>query len=80
MTEDKFTIYRPFSPPIGKTRLPLELINDLNNYVETVINDEKLAENMNHGNYLAGQVTQEFRVSKDFLDRIKWLINLLKIH
>ena len=63
------------SPPIGKTRLPLELINDLNNYVETVINDEKLAENMNHGNYLAGQVTQEFRVSKDFLDKV--LLNLL---
>ena len=37
MTETEFQILRPFSPAIGKYKLPTELIKDLNNYVDQVL-------------------------------------------
>ena len=40
-------IIKPFGPSIVKARLPLELINEINNYVENVIKNEKLLLNLN---------------------------------
>jgi hypothetical protein len=69
MTETEFQILRPFSPAIGKYKLPTELIKDLNNYVDGVISNKKLARKLDHGKNLAGEVSQEFLLSKEFLEK-----------
>ena len=40
--DNKFKIHKPFSPTIGQYERPIQLINELNNYVELVIKNNKL--------------------------------------
>ena len=37
----KMTIVRSFSPPIGRYKIPNNLVSDLNNYVEEIIKDRE---------------------------------------
>jgi len=67
--ENKLEIYRPFSPPIGKYKLPKNTVENLNNYVDDVIKSEKLENKLDMGNKLAGEVSQEFLVSNEFLSK-----------
>ena len=61
-------ISRPFGPTIAKVKIPQELINTLNNYVDKVITDEKKVKELDNGDQLAGNVKQEFQIEQAFLD------------
>ena len=65
-------IIKPFGPSIVKARLPLELINEINNYVENVIKNEKLSHELDYGKNLAGNVKQEIELNIEFMQKIKW--------
>lgn len=71
--EDKFKILRPFSPSIGLNQIPVQLINDINEYVESSFNNKK--KELDHGKYLAGEVSYEIRLSENFLNQ--GLLNFL---
>jgi len=63
------TIVRPFSPPIGRYKIPQNLINDLNNYVEEVLKDRNKTQQLDFGKNLVGEVTQELLISESFLNK-----------
>ena len=58
------TLFMPFGPSIGKTTIPEDLVNKINNYVEELIKDKLKAKNQDVGANLAGNVTQEFDLDK----------------
>jgi len=63
---------KPFGPSIVKVKLPADLINQFNNYVDEVLADENRARSLDHGPHLAGNVMQEFLLEAAFMERIKW--------
>ena len=61
-------ISKPFGPSIAKAKIPLELIETLNNYVDKTIADEKKVKELDNGSNLAGNVKQEFVLEEKFLE------------
>jgi hypothetical protein len=74
MTNDiKINILRPFGPSVAKLTMPKELIDTLNSYVDETILDIGKLDELDHGSKLAGNVKQEFRLEKDFLEKSGFL-------
>ena len=71
-------LLRPFGPAIAHVKMPENLIEELNNYTDKIINDEKKANELDVGKQLAGQLTQEFELEEDFMKKIGWLDFLKK--
>ena len=67
-SENTISISRPFGPSIAKVKIPQELVDSLNNYVDKIIEDENKIKKQDHGGKLAGNVTQEFIIDKDYLE------------
>ena len=67
-----FEILKPFGPSIVKTKLSENIVNEMNKYVDQVINDKKKNEELNYGEKLAGNVQQEIYMEIDFMKKIKW--------
>ena len=65
-------VIRPFGPTIAKVSIPKDLINELNNYVDKIINDENKSKNQDYGKMLAGNVKQEFLLDKEFTVLSGW--------
>ena len=75
-SEINFQFIRPFGPVICKVTMPKDIIENLNDYVDQIIKDEKKGKELNHGKNLAGNVQQEFRLEKDFIEKSRWGIFL----
>ena len=69
-------IIRPFSPMIGRYKIPEQTINILNDHIDNILKDENKIEELYHGKELAGEIKYELKLTKDFLD--KHLYELLK--
>ena len=65
--DELIKVIRPFGPSIARVKIPNELVDTLNNYVDKIILDENKTNNLNHGVKLAGHVTQEFKLENDFV-------------
>ena len=81
-TEINFQFIRPFGPMICKVSMPKDIIKRLNNYVDETIKNEKKINELDHGKNLAGNVKQEFKLEKEFIENSKWgffLSNCAKI-
>ena len=72
MSKQPIEIFRPFGPSIAKVTIPEKLILDLNNYIDTIISNEKKSAKLDHGKKLVGQVKQEFKLEMDFMNKIGW--------
>jgi len=75
-SEINFQFIRPFGPVICKVTMPKDIIENLNDYVDQIIKDEKKGNELNHGKNLAGNVQQEFRLEKNFIEKSRWGIFL----
>ena len=71
-SEINFQFIRPFGPIICKVTIPKEIIENLNNYVDETIKNEKKVTELDHGKNLAGNVQQEFKLEKKFIEESKW--------
>jgi hypothetical protein len=71
-------IIKPFGPSILLSQIPDKIVKDLNNYVDDIIKDKNKSNELDFGNNLAGDVTQEFKLEKDFADKIGWTEFLAK--
>ena len=77
ITKD-FWVSKPFGPSIARTKIPDEILNELNNYIDkTIVNNQKVND-LNLGPKLAGDVTQEFQLEKEFMSKCGWLNFLAK--
>ena len=65
--ENLFEVLRPFGPSVARFTMPPELITTLNKYTDKIIKDKKKSEELDAGGKLAGQVTQEFDLEKEFI-------------
>ena len=72
MSDVKFNLIRGFGPSIFKVEIPSTMVIDLNNYIDNIINDSEKTIKLNHGENLAGDVTQEFRLEQDFMQKVGW--------
>ena len=66
-------LIRPFGPSIAKIKIPRDMVKTLNNYVDKLIIDTKKAKELSAGANLAGDVTQEFKLEKEFSQKSGWL-------
>ena len=62
-----------FGPSIFKVKIPTKIIENLNKYIDQVILDKKKQNELNHGEFLVGDVTQEFLLNPDFVKKVGWL-------
>ena len=66
MKED-YGLIKIFGPSIFKVKIPDDLVNNLNKFIDNVIKDEEQSKKLDVGRGLVGDVKQEFR-----LDRKTW--------
>ena len=66
-------ILRPFGPSIMYAKMPDKLVNDLNEYIDQTIENKNKINELNYGNKLAADVTQEFKLERDFAKKVGWL-------
>ena len=76
--ENQIRIINPFGPAIAWTKIPPVLVDKLNNYIDNVIKDKKKSKDLDHGKALAGDVTQEIKLEKDFAEKVGWIDFLKK--
>ena len=70
---EKIVIFRPFGPSIVKAKMPTEVMDSLNKYIDTTIKDEEKSKELDYGHKLAGNVNQEFRISQEHAKESGWL-------
>ena len=70
---------KTFGPSIVKAKIPEKLLNDLNEYVDKIIEDKEKAKKLDLGPKLAGDVTQEIQLEGEFAKKIGWLQFLANI-
>ena len=66
-------LIRAFGPTIAKISIPKKMVVSLNEYVDNLIIDRKKSKELSAGANLAGDVTQEFKLEKEFSQKIGWL-------
>ena len=71
-------LIKPFGPSIMKVKMPEDIVNRLNDYIDKIISDKKKSDELNYGNNLAGDVTQEFKLEQNFIKEVGWLDFLAK--
>ncbi len=64
---NQIKVVKPFGPSIARAKMSNELVKTLNDYVDNILKDEKKLKELDHGKKLAGNVTQEFKLEKDFI-------------
>jgi len=69
---ENFQILKPFGPSIVKIKMSSEMISEMNNYVDSIIQNKEKSKNLNEGSKLIGKVEQEFLMEVDFMKKIQW--------
>ena len=71
--EKDFAILKPFGPSVLKVKIPENIIQELNKYIDEIIINKNKGNELNLGKSLAGDVTQEFKLEQEFMTKIGWL-------
>ena len=71
-------LVRPFGPSILHTKIPVNTVEMLNKYIDDIVADKKKSSALDHGHKLVGDVTQEFLLEKEIMEKSGWL-NFLSI-
>ncbi len=71
--EIKYQNLRVLGPAILKVKIPDEILNKLNDYIDKIINDESKLKKLNYGEALVGDVTQEFLLEVELVKSSGWL-------
>ena len=71
--EIKYQNLRVLGPAILKVRIPDEILNKLNDYIDNIINDNSKLKKLNYGEALVGDVTQEFLLEVELVKSSGWL-------
>ena len=67
-----FEIFKPFGPSIVKIKIPKNIIEEMNIFVDETIKNKNKLDELNEGSRLAGNVSQEFLMTTEFMKNIKW--------
>ena len=72
--EEGHAMLAPFGPHIVYSRMPAEIMDSLNKYIEKKIQKGQ-TENLDHGPHLVGKVTQEFRIDNKQINAMAKFFN-----
>ena len=72
MDEIKYNIIRKFSPSVLQVKIPKNIVKTLNDYIDKIIKDEEKIKKLSAGEYLVGDVTQEFRLELELMKKSGW--------
>ena len=64
MSEDKVEIIKNLGPSVLKAKIPKDIVKKLNTYIDEIVQNKEKLKNLNYGEYLVGDVTQEFKLEK----------------
>ena len=75
MAQEKvdYKIIRSFGPSVFKVKIPNSLLNNLNNITDEILANKEEQKKLDYGNQLAGDVTQELRLSSEVCTKSGWL-------
>jgi len=71
--EIKYQNLRVLGPAILRVKIPDDILKKLNEYIDSVIKDKSKLENLNYGEALVGDVTEEFLLEIEFVKSSGWL-------
>tara|TARA_B110000196_G_C20864143_1_gene528807 strand:+ start:21 stop:665 length:645 start_codon:yes stop_codon:yes gene_type:complete len=69
-------IIRTFGPSVLHVKIPTNIIDNLNLYIDGIVGDKEKTQVLNAGNHLIGDVTQEFTLEREFINKSGWYIFL----
>ena len=72
MSNKNFKIIKRFGPSVLKVKMPKELIKKLNKHIDDIIKNKSKSIKLDYGNYLVGDVTQEFKLEKKIIKKTGW--------
>ena len=76
--EINYTVIRQFGPSVFKVKIPQSITDKLNDHIDQLIQNKKKQSNLNWGHKLVGDVTEEFLLEKEVMEKSGWL-NFLSI-
>ncbi len=65
-------LIRPFGPSILKVKIPEDIVLKLNKYIDDIANEPKKLDELNYGEQLVGDVTQEFKLEQKIMQDSGW--------
>jgi len=66
-------VIKVFGPSVMKVKIPEDILNKLNTYTDEVVSNKKKSSELNMGEDLLGDVTQEIKLEKNILKESGWL-------
>ena len=78
MEEVQYKVIKRFGPSVFNIKIPNEIVEKLNSYVDKVIEDKEKQKKLDFGNNLVGDVTQEFFLEPETVRETGWLNFLSK--
>ena len=72
MEKINIELIKIFGPSILKVNIPKPIIDNLNNYIDKIILDKKKSKELDIGERLVGDVTQEFELEKKIMQESGW--------
>ena len=69
MEKNGIKFVRPFGPSIVIAKIPDNTLEMLNKYIDGIVADKKKSSDLDHGNELVGDVTQEFILEPEIIDK-----------
>ncbi len=68
-----YRIIRTFGPSIFKIKIPKNIVDNLNEYIDKLLQDQDSQKKYDHGNRLVGDVTQELILNDEIIKNSGWL-------
>ena len=68
----EFKLIKEFGPSILKVKIPNNIINKLNLYIDNIVDNKSLSDELDHGEKLVGDVTQEFKLEEKIMRESGW--------
>ena len=72
MEKINIELIKIFGPSILKVSIPKPIIDNLNNYIDKIILDKKKSKELDIGDRLVGDVTQEFELEQKIMQESGW--------
>ena len=72
MEKINIELIKIFGPSILKVNIPKPIIDNLNNYIDKIILDKKKSKELDIGERLVGDVTQEFELEQKIMQENGW--------
>ena len=69
MDKIEIKIVRPFGPTYAHVKIPNRIIVSLNNYIDKIVLDRNKKSQLNFGNNLVGNVTEEFLLEREITEK-----------